>query len=146
METDKVQVAVDLQVITHDGVKEHPFINVSFNGYPQYGEVTQEDVTVEFTAPTHSINRLTVEYFNKDPLQDVVVEQGAVVADKRIQITGIRIEDIALDLNTLDSLTYECNDPDGEDATGFAATKLSWNGRTSLQLTSPIYMWLLDNL
>ena len=143
---DKVTRALDIKVITHDLVKEHPFVNVSFNGYPQFGEICHEDVTVEFTVTAQDINTLTVEYFNKDPMHDVIVEQGEIVADKRLQITEIRIEDISLDLNTLHNLTYECNDPTGEDAKGFAATKLSWNGRTSLQLTSPIYMWLLDNL
>ena len=147
MET--VKVRVELDILTHDGVKEHPFVNISVNGYPQWGEVCESSCTAEFSVDTNETNVLTVEYCNKDPQRDVVIQDGEIVADKRVTIQGISLDDIALDFHAFDepdTLSYESFDPEGVNAEGYDASKLSWNGRTTLKFTSPIYIWLLENL
>ena len=45
MET--VNFKIELDIITHDDVKEHPFVNISINGYPQFGEILDKSTTVE---------------------------------------------------------------------------------------------------
>ena len=150
MET--INIKVDLSIITHDAVSEPPFVNISLNGFPQFGEICEKDTVVEIDVEIEddTENFLTIEYMNKDAKQDVVLgDDGAPVADKRIEINSISFDDIELDFFQLtdpDTFRYEPIDPEGVSTTGFDATKLAWNGKTTLRFTTPIYIWLLENL
>jgi len=39
MET--INIKVDLSITTHDAVSEHPFVNISLNGFPQFGQICE---------------------------------------------------------------------------------------------------------
>jgi len=149
---EKVNIKVDLSIITHDAVNEHPFVNISLNGFPKFSEICERDTLVEinFEIEDNTENFLTIEYHNKDAKQDVILDKnGMPVADKRIEINSISFDDIEIDffqLNDPNTLKYETIDPIGIDSIGYNATKLSWNGRTTLKFTTPIYIWLLENL
>jgi len=149
---ETVNIKVDLSIITHDAVSEHPFVNVSLNGFPQFGEICEQGTVVEFDAEIKddAENFLTIEYMNKNAKQDVVLgDDGVPVADKRVIINSISFDDIELEffqLTDKDTFWYEPIDAQGVSTTGFDATKLSWNGKTTLRFTTPIYMWLLENL
>ena len=147
---EKINFKIDLEIITHKDVKEHPFVNISINGYPQFGEILEKstvvDIDVEIQQDTD--NFLTIEYMNKDPENDVIFNETSILKDKRVEIKNISINDIALDyfsFENKDKLTYESLDGK-EKHTGFEATKLSWNGRTTLKFTTPVYIWILENL
>lgn len=150
MET--INIKIDLSIITHDAVSEHPFVNISLNGFPQFGQIcannTLVDIDVQIEDDTE--NFLTIEYHNKDAKKDVILgEDNKPVQDKRIEINSISFDDIQIDffqLNDDDKFVYEPTDPEGWKTTGFDATKLSWNGKTTLRFTTPIYIWLLENL
>ena len=150
MET--VNIKIGLTIITHDAVSEHPFVNISLNGFPKFGEICEKDTVVEFDAEIedNAENFLTIEYMNKNAKQDVVLgDDGVPVADKRVIINSISFDDIELEFFQLtdpDTFNYESIDPEGINATGFDATKLAWNGKTTLRFTTPVYMWLLENL
>ena len=152
LKLETVNIKVDLSIITHDAVIEHPFVNISLNGFPQFGEICERDTVVEFDAEIEddAENFLTIEYHNKNFKQDVVLgEDGVPVADKRIEINSISFDDIELDffqLTDSDTFKYEPVDPEGVITAGFDATKLSWNGKTTLRFTTPVYIWLLENL
>ena len=152
LKLETINIKVDLSIITHDAVSEHPFVNVSLNGFPQFGDICQRDTVVEFDVEIEddTENFLTIEYMNKDPKQDIVLgDDGLPVADKRVIINSISFDDIELEffqLTDKDTFKYDPVDPHGYSTTGFDATKLSWNGKTTLRFTTPIYMWLLENL
>lgn len=152
LKLDKINFKIELTIITHDAVTEHPFVNVSVNGYPKFGEVCEKDTVVEFDVELEddTENFLTIEYNNKIAKQDVILgDGGMLIADKRIEITGIYIDDVKLDTNALvnpDAITFTPLDPEGVSTTGFDATKLAWNGKTTLRFTTPVYIWLLENL
>ncbi len=149
---EKINIKVDLSIITHDAVQEHPFVNLSLNGYPQFGQICENDTVIDIDVEIedNTTNFLTIEYMNKDAIHDVVLGEDEVpVADKRVEINSISFDDIELDFfQLLDSETfkYESIDPQGSDTHGFDATKLSWNGKTTLKFSTPIYIWLLENL
>lgn len=149
---EKINIKVDLSIITHDAVKEDPFVNISLNGYPQFGEICKNDTVVDIDVEIedNTTNFLTIEYMNKDAKQDVVLgEDGIPVKDKRIEINSISFDDIELDFFQLldaDIFKYEPIDPEGSESHGFDATKLAWNGKTTLKFSTPIYIWLLENL
>ena len=152
LKLETINIKVDLSIITHDAVSEHPFVNVSLNGFPQFGEICEKDTVVEIDVEIEddTENFLTIEYMNKDAKQDVVLgEDNTPVADKRVEINGISFDDIELEFFQLtdpDTFRYEPIDPEGVEASGFDATKLAWNGKTTLRFTTPIYIWLLENL
>ena len=148
---EKVNFKLDLEILTHDKVKEHPFVNISINGSPQFGEILDKSTTVEIEIDLQddTENFLSIEYLNKDPKIDVILgEDNLPIKDKSITIKDLYINDIMIDFVALNSeyLYYDSIDPQGISAKGFEATKLSWNGRTTLKFTTPVYIWLLENL
>jgi len=152
LKLETVNIKLDLSIITHDAVSEHPFVNISLNGFPQFGEICEKDTVVEFDVEIedNTENFLTIEYMNKDAKRDVQLgHDGAISKDKRVIINSISFDYIELDFFQLtdpDTFRYEPIDPEGIDATGFDATKLAWNGKTTLRFTTPTYLWLLENL
>lgn len=149
---EEVNLKIDLSIVTHDTVNENPFVNISLNGKPLFGQICEKDLVVDLNLNLEddTENFLTIEYNNKNSKQDVILgEDGLPVKDKRIEINSISFDDIELDffqLNDPETFNYKSIDPEGINATGFEATKLSWNGRTTLKFTTPIYIWLLENL
>ena len=149
---ETLNIKVDLTIITHDAVSEHPFVNISLNGYPQFGEICEQDTVVEIDVEIEddTENFLTVEYYNKFPMLDVRTgHDGAISKDKRVEISSISFDDIELDFfqfTDSNTLKYETIDPEGISTSGFDATKLTWNGKTTLRFTTPAYVWLLENL
>jgi hypothetical protein len=149
---ETVNIKLGLGIITHDAVSEHPFVNISVNGFPQFGEICDKDTVVEIDVEIEdgTENFLTIEYNNKNAKQDVVLgDDGLPVADKRVEINSVSFDDIELEFFQLtdpDTFKYEPIDPEGISTAGFDATKLAWNGKTTLRFTTPIYIWLLENL
>ena len=150
LKLDKINIKVDLSIITHDAVSEHPFVNISLNGFPKFGEICEKDTVVEIDVEIEddTENFLTIEYMNKNAKQDVVLgKDGIPVADKRVEINSISFDDIEIDFFQLtDIFKYEPIEFEGYESTGFDATKLAWNGKTTLRFTTPVYIWLLENL
>ena len=152
LKLETINIKVDLSIITHDTVSEHPFVNISLNGFPQFGEICEKDTVVEIDVEIEddTENFLTIEYMNKDAKHDVVLAADSMpILDKRVIINSISFDDIELEFFQLtdpDTFNYESIDHEGINATGFDATKLAWNGKTTLRFTTPIYIWLLENL
>ena len=149
---EKVNLKIDLNIITHDQVGEHPFVNISVNGFPQFGEILDKSkrVEIDIEVEENTSNFLTIEYLNKDPKKDVVLgDDGEPILDKRVEINAIIIDDIYLDFwafDNEDTLSYQSIEDESKSATGFEATKLSWNGRTTFKFATPVYLWILENI
>ena len=148
MET--VNIKIELDIVTHESVREHPYIIVSLDNETKWSDFCEHSQTIEFDVDiADGEHKLCVEYTNKDPKTDVILEQDEIVADKRVEISSILFDDIALDwfsFDTEETLVYTPTDTDALEAYGFDATKLSWNGQTTLHITNPVYIWLLENL
>ena len=110
MET--VNIKIDIEVITHQNVVEHPHVQILINNKVQFDNIMEHSDIINFNVELEEDqqHKLTIVYDNKD------------------------------------SLSYTTTDPQGENTTGFDATKLSWNGSTILLFESPIYIWILENL
>jgi hypothetical protein len=152
LKLETVNIKIDLNIVTHDAVSEHPFVNISLNGFPQFGEICETDTVVDIDVEIQddTENFLTIEYMNKDAKRDVILgDDGLPALDKRVEIRSISFDNIELDFFQLtdpDTFKYESVDPEGSSLTDFEATKLAWNGKTTLHFTTPIYIWLLENL
>ena len=147
---EKVNFKIDIDIVTHDSVKEHPFVNISVNGHPKYGEILNKSTLVEIDVDLadDSDNVLTIEYLNKDPVNDVIYDESKILKDKRVEVKKISINDIEIGYHSFDnSNTFIYESLDGKVIhKGFEASKLSWNGRTSLKFSTPIYIWILENI
>ena len=149
METVNIKIAIE--VVTHQNVVEHPHVQVLINDKVQFDKIMEHSDTIDFEAELEEDqqHKLIVIYNNKSAKQDIVLQDGLPIKDKRIRIIGISFDDIDLDFFTLsnpNTLSYTTSDPQGKNTTGFDATKLSWNGSTTLLFESPIYIWILENL
>ena len=149
MET--VNIKIGIEVITHQNVVEHPHVQILINNKAQFDKIMEHSDIINFDVELEEDqqHKLTVVYDNKSARTDVVLQDGLPIKDKRIEINRISLEDIDLDFFTFSSqdlLSYTTTDPQGENTTGFDATKLSWNGSTILLFESPIYIWILENL
>ncbi len=148
MET--VNIKIGIEVITHQNVVEHPHVQILINNKVQFDNIMEHSDIINFKVELEEDqqHKLTIVYDNKSARHDVVLQDGLPIKDKRIEINRISFEDIDLDPFTLtpNSLSYTTTDPQGENTTGFDATKLSWNGSTILLFESPIYIWILENL
>ena len=149
---DDINIKLNVKITTHDAVNEDPFVAVSVNGYPKFGEFCSEDTLIDFNVSLSDdeLHTLNIEYRNKDSVNDVVLNNnGDIINDKRVEITSIQFEEIKLDVFQLDheTLFYTTSDSQGINSTSaFEACKLSWNGITTLKFSTPIYIWLLENL
>tara|TARA_R110000868_G_scaffold44225_6_gene147900 strand:+ start:2431 stop:2880 length:450 start_codon:yes stop_codon:yes gene_type:complete len=148
MET--VNIKLDLSVITHNAVKEHPHIMVTANGITYFDKICSNDTVISFDMEVEDGRDYAVEviYDNKNFKTDVILdENGIVLADKRVVINTISIDDIELYPYTLDdaTLTYESTDNIEFTNSGRRAADLSWNGKTTFKFTTPAYVWLLEN-
>ena len=149
---EAINIKIDLHIVTHDAVSEHPFVNVSLNGFPQFGAICEKDTLIEIDVEVEedTENFLTIEYMNKEAKRDVILDDnGMPIADKHVEINSISFDDIELEFFSLsdpNTFKYEPIDPEGWETTGFEASKLPWNGKTTLRFTTPIYIWLLENL
>jgi len=149
---EAINIKIDLRIVTHDAVSEHPFVNVSLNGFPQFGAICEKDTLIEIDVEVEedTENFLTIEYMNKEAKRDVILDDnGMPIADKHVEINSISFDDIELEFFSLsdpNTFKYEPIDPEGWETTGFEASKLPWNGKTTLRFTTPIYIWLLENL
>ena len=147
---ETVNLTVELDVETHGAVAEHPLITIALNGNQVWQDTVSSytDISLDLDI-TEEENELTFTYSNKDPKNDVVLEDGVPVLDKRVEIKRIAFDEIALDFFSFDDddcLKFIPADETAPESNGFTATKLSWNGTSTLTFTSPVYIWLLENL
>ena len=84
---------------------------------------------------------------NKQPDHTQIDEAGNIVRDARIVIRNIAFDDIPLGQLVIDHATYTHNfNGTGETTTQKFYGEMGCNGTVSLKFTTPIYLWLLENM
>ena len=95
-------------------------------------------------------NKLVIDYYNKDYRLDVILDDdGNVVKGKTIDILDIHLEDIGLDQIPFNNNTVEVYEeayPQDLPRTRKNDMELSWNSTWTLEFSSPVYIWLLENI
>ena len=79
---------------------------------------------------------------NKDGRRYTIMEDGKIVKDMLLIVDSVLLDDI--DLGYL--ITTKSNYDTDEGINHENMTSLGWNGSWKLGFTSPVYMWLLENL
>ena len=120
--------------------------DVKFDGEIQGKTLVEFDVDIE----DDSENKLVIDYYNKDYRKDVIlVANDMPYVDKTIDIDNILVEDIDLGqipYNTSVVEVYEDMYPSDLPRTRKEDAVLSWNSTWTMTFSSPVYIWLLENM
>ena len=106
-----------------------------------------KDITVEFDDVDDQSHVLEFVLSGKLPEHTRITEQGEITSDVRVRIQDIAFDDISIDLIVSELAEYHHN---------FNGTQpsivdrfygeMGCNGMVRLQFTTPIYLWLLENM
>ena len=120
--------------------------DVKFDGEIQGKTLVEFDVDIE----DDSENKLVIDYYNKDYRKDVIlVANDMPYVDKTIDIDNILVENIDLGqipYNTGVVEVYEDMYPSDLPRTRKEDAVLSWNSTWTMTFSSPVYIWLLENM
>ena len=115
--------------------------NVLFDGQIKESKIIEKEVELA----DESLHKLNITLYNKIKY-DTVIEDDKIVKDTVIKIDQIEIDDI--DISPMISLDndkfYYIHDDSGEKHTFYDT--MGVNGTSTVEFTTPFYVWLLETL
>ena len=93
-------------------------------------------------------HRMKLVLKNKTWEHTQIDDQGNIVSDARLLIDNIRFDDIELGqiVTELSEYHHQRNDPNGEQVVDKFYKELGCNGHVVMNFSTPIYLWLLENM
>ena len=130
------EAVLDLQVILDD--------KIQWQGCP--GTDVQE-IIVEFDDADDQPHVLEFVLSGKLPEHTQITEQGEIVSDVTVRIEGIAFDDIVIDqiFSELAEYHHDFNGTQPAIVDRFYGD-MGCNGTVRLEFTTPIYLWLLENM
>lgn len=101
----------------------------------------------EFTDSANAQHVLEIEMMGKLPSDTEIDSQGQILSDRAITIENMAFDDIELGQLVIDSATYT-HDFNGSQDTiqdQFYGS-LGCNGIVRIEFSSPVYLWMLENM
>ena len=104
-------------------------------------------ITYEFNDAQEGPHNLVFEMQGKLPTHTVLDAQGQIIQDRFVMITDLAFDDIALGHMFTEVARYD-HDHNGTTApvTDSFHGIMGCNGRVTVEFTTPIYLWLLENM
>jgi hypothetical protein len=88
-----------------------------------------------------------IELIGKLPEHTQIDEHGNIIQDRVVEITRVALDDIELGHLVTETAIYHHDSNGTTDArTDRFYGTMGCNGRVELKFTTPIYMWLLENM
>lgn len=140
MATEKVSIEINLSSLHWDVV---PKAKVKLDSVVLFQGEVSEPVCIK-----HELDLIEGDHVieviltNKDGRRDTIMEDGKIAKDMLLNIDSVIIDDIEIGFLTNSLSVYETES--GE--IHHNMVNLGWNGSWKLGFTSPVYMWLLENL
>jgi hypothetical protein len=118
--------------------------DVIYSGIPT---VDTQEIRYEFDDSTESEHVLTFEMSGKLPEDTTLDADGNIIDDAVLTISSITFDDIQLGHMVTEVSTYH-HDTNGTTApvTDSFYGIMGCNGRVELRFSTPIYLWLLENM
>ena len=118
--------------------------DVIYSGIPT---VDTQEIRYEFDDSTESEHVLIFEMSGKLPEHTTLDADGNIIDDAVLTISGIAFDDIALEHMSTEVTKYH-HDHNGttESVTEPFYGVMGCNGRAEMRFTTPIYLWLLENM
>jgi hypothetical protein len=123
-------VRFDDQVLYHDNVREQGI-----------------DIYHEFNDEQHQSHCLEIELSNKLAAHTILDAEGNIIKDVLLQVSDFSIDGIELRHLFFDRCVYthDCNGTAALDEHKFWGS-MGCNGVVTFKFTSPVYLWLLENM
>lgn len=118
------------------------------NGIVYNNEVLNNSELIQIELPEdENEHSLKIVLKNKKSEHTVMDQLGAIVQDSNIIISDIKIDDILIgyDILQLAVYTHDCNGTDQLKEYKFYG-EMGCNGMVELKFTTPVYLWLLENM
>jgi hypothetical protein len=110
------------------------------------GAIAEKKVVKYSGTLDEGIHKITIELYDKDKYQ-TVLENGNIIKDQLLNITDISFDEIDIGfLIWQKSKYYPTIKENLEEYPITQCTNLGWNGKWELEFTTPIYIWLLENI
>ena len=103
---------------------------------------------IEYNIPGEDAEyELIFELFGKKPEHTKINEAGDIVSDSMLSITGVEIDEIDID-QIIQSLAIYHHDFNGTNSPTEEKfySHLGCNGKLKLKFSTPVYLWLLENM
>ena len=106
-----------------------------------------QDITVEFDDADDESHVLTFVLSGKLPEHTQITEQGEIISDVTVRIQDIAFDDIVIDqiFSELAEYNHDFNGTQPAIVDRFYG-EMGCNGTVRLEFTTPIYLWLLENM
>jgi hypothetical protein len=106
-----------------------------------------QEVSVEFEDADDQTHVLEFVLSGKTPDHTQITEHGEITSDVTIQIRDIAFDDIAIDqiFSQLAEYHHDFNGTQSAVVDRFYG-EMGCNGTVRLEFTTPIYLWLLENM
>jgi hypothetical protein len=117
---------------------------VIYDGYPTE---TPDMISHEFDDADDQSHMLTFEMRGKLPEHTTLANNGEILNDRVIEISDVAFDDIVLGHVFTEQCQYHHNNNDTTDPiVDTFHTIMGCNGRVEMRFTTPIYLWLLENM
>lgn len=141
LETVKLDITLNSNYQTHP-----PKARILLDGKEIFRQHITEQTTfshqAELTAGTD--HQLAIELRHKLPEHTVIDKQGKIIKDSVLLIDSLSVEDVDItgQLSTNQKLFYY----EHSDKRHILYNTLGVNGRAIINFSSPIYVWMLENI
>jgi hypothetical protein len=110
-------------------------------------KVTQQQMFEAVCSDSDGEHELQFVLKNKQSEHTTVATNGEIVKDAVLHISNIQINDIGLEqiVSDLAVYTHDFNHTQPQQTQPFYGT-LGCNGTVTLKFTTPVYLWLLENM
>ena len=113
----------------------------------QNNHVREEELIEHSFSDTEGSHELSFELFGKLPEHTKISETGEILQDAMLSITSIELDEIDV-FRLVENLSVYKHDFNGTQPlteTKFYGS-MGCNGKTTLNFTTPVYMWMLENM
>jgi hypothetical protein len=126
--------------------QRYPGARVYINDQLIFENLIKEPTEINHTADlAEGEHKIIIEMYNKKPGDTETDDNNNITNDVVLNIDGISLEEIELDrLLWTKSIYYPTDEHAPERLDD--CVNLGWNGRWELEFSSPIYLWLLENI
>lgn len=142
--TESVEIKIDLDAQGWDA--RYPCAKVYIDDQLIFDKMVTATVTVPWSGNLDEGDHvIAIEMYGKRDGDTVQDKDGNIVDDVLLNIGKVFVDEVDLDLLTWSKSKYM---PLGEYSPDLVedCVDLGWNGRWELTFSSPVYLWLLDNL
>lgn len=115
--------------------------------FDQESLTSAQDVALAWPDQDDQICTLKFVLKNKQDSHTVIDSTNRIVSDSLIEINNVKLDEVCVDKIMHTRAQYQHNfNGNGQETTQKFYGAMGCNGTVSLQFTTPIYIWLLENI